>query len=561
MTFVTEDAAHTGGSGLELWRRFCRSRWSAPELEASLDVSRVRGVSPDPAAPPSDGAPGSPLAAALARALTAMAALEGGALANGDEGRMVGHYWLRAPGLAPSADIQAAIIEAQADTQTLAGAVRAGRLSGQDGRFRSVLHVGIGGSALGPQLLAGALGGEYEPVHVFFLDNADPDGVASVLRHLPGGLGRTLVSVVSKSGITPTPNRVLTELESAYRQRDLDFARHAVATTMAGSQLDRYAVSQDWLARLPLWDWVGGRTSVTSPVGLFPAALLGVDVAAFLDGAATMDRLTREPEIARNPAALLAQAWYVLGEGRGSKHMVVLPYADALALLPRYLQQLIMESLGKRLDRREMPVHQGLTVYGHKGVTDQHSYLQQVRDGRRDGFVTFVRVHRPRHVAPAGPGDDPALADHLFGNLEGTRDALLAASRDSITISIGEVSPRSLGALIALFERAVGLYAELIDVNAYHQPGVDKHAAADVLTLQGTVLDYLHTAPSAKTAEEVAQAIDAPGRVEMIFTILEHLAISQARGVRMRNWADPENALFWLGTSAVPGHDTVHSDG
>jgi glucose-6-phosphate isomerase len=551
MTFVTEDAAHIEGSRLELWRKFCRSRWSAPELEASLDVSRVR----------MNQAPDAPLTAALARALAAMAALEGGALANAEEGRMVGHYWLRAPRLAPSADIRAAIIEAQADVQTLAGAVRDGRLCGQDGPFRGVIHVGIGGSALGPQLLASALGAEDERIRAFFLDNADPDGMASVLRQLPGGLGRTLVSVVSKSGITPTPHQVLTELELAYRERGLDFARHAVATTMDGSQLDRYAVGQGWLARLPLWDWVGGRTSVTSPVGLFPAALLGVDVAAFLDGAAAMDQLTREPRIARNPAALLAQAWYVLGEGRGSKNMVLLPYADALALLPRYLQQLIMESLGKRLDRREMPVHQGLTVYGHKGCTDQHSYLQQVRDGRPDCFVTFVRVHRPRHVQPAEPGADPVLADHLFGNLEGTRDALLKASRDSVTISIGEVSPRSLGALIALFERAVGLYAELIDVNAYHQPGVDKHAAADVIALQGTALEYLHTAASPKTAEEVAGAIAAPDRVEMIFTILEHLAISHARGVRMRNWADPENTLFWLSTGAEPEHDTAHGDG
>src|SRR5215472_10999372 len=291
MTFVTEDAAPTaGGGGLELWRRFCGSRWSAPELEASLDVSRVRGT----------GAPDSALAASLARALTAMTALEGGALANGDEGRMVGHYWLRAPGLAPSAEIRAAIIGAQAEVQTLASAVRDGRLSGPDGPFRGVIHVGIGGSALGPQLLAGALGGEDDRIRAFFLDNADPDGVASVLRRLPGGLGQTLVSVVSKSGITPTPHQVLTELQAAYRQRGLDFARHAVATTMAGSQLDRSAAGQDWLARLPLWDWVGGRTSVTSPVGLFPAALLGVDVAAFLDGAAAMDQLTREPEIARN---------------------------------------------------------------------------------------------------------------------------------------------------------------------------------------------------------------------------------------------------------------------
>jgi glucose-6-phosphate isomerase len=545
MTSVTEDAVTRAGGRLALWQRFCGTRWADPDLEASLDVSRVR----------LDQGADVPLAAALGRALTAMAALEGGGQANSDEGRMVGHYWLRDPGLAPSADMGAAIRRSQADVRTLADAVRGGRLSGHDGPFRAVIHVGIGGSSLGPQLLADAVGGEDDRIQACFLDNADPDGVARVIRRLPGGPGQTLVSVVSKSGITPTPHRVLAELESVYRQRGLDFGRHAVATTMAGSELDRYAVSQHWLARLPLWDWVGGRTSVTSPVGLFPAALLGVDVAAFLDGAATMDRLTREPGIARNPAALLAQAWYVLGEGRGSKHMLVLPYADALTLLPRYLQQLVMESLGKRLDRRGLPVHQGLTVYGYKGCTDQHSYLQQVYDGPPDSFVTFVRVHRFGHARPAEPGADPTLEDHLFGNLEGTREALLERVRDSITISIADVGPRSLGALIALFERAVGLYAELIDVNAYHQPAVNKHAAADAIALQGTVLGYLDDSGSARTAEEVAHAIGAPDRVEMIFTMLEHLAISRARGVRMRNWADPRNALFWLSTQDVPEYE------
>jgi glucose-6-phosphate isomerase len=551
MTSVTADVAHAAAGDSGGWRRFCKLRWSAPDLVTSIDVSQVRV----------DEAAGSPLAAALARGLEAMAALEAGALANSDEGRMVGHYWLRDPGLAPREDIRAAIVQALDGVQALARAVRDGQLSGQDGPFRSVIHVGIGGSALGPQLLAGALGGEDDRIRPFFLDNADPDGFADVVRCVPGGLGRTLVSVVSKSGITPTPQRVLTELESAYRSGGLDFARHAVATTMAGSQLDEYAAGQRWLARLPLWDWVGGRTSVTSPAGLFLAALLGVDVAAFLDGAATMDRLTREAGIERNPAAMLARAWYVLGEGRGSRNMVVLPYADALALLPRYLQQLVMESLGKRLDRRGLPVHQGLTVYGHKGCTDQHSYLQQVRDGRPDGFVTFVRVHRPHRARPAEPGTDPALADHLFGNLEGTREALRERSRESITISIDEVSPRSLGALIALFERAVGLYAELIDVNAYHQPGVDKHAAASALALQGTVLSYLRTAAVPVTAEEVARATGASGREEMIFTLLEHLAISRARGVRMRGGTDAREAVFWLVTGEVPRRREAVCDG
>lgn len=150
---------------------------------------------------------------------------------------------------------------------------------------------------------------------------------------------------------------------------------------MPGSKLDEQAKSENWLARFPMFDWVGGRTSEMSAVGLVPAALQGIDIQAMLEGAKEMDDATRVPDLKKNPAALLALSWYAVGNGRGEKDMVVLPYKDSLLLFSRYLQQLVMESLGKEKDLEGNVVHQGIAVYGNKGSTDQHAYVQQLRDG------------------------------------------------------------------------------------------------------------------------------------------------------------------------------------
>jgi len=152
---------------------------------------------------------------------------------------------------------------------------------------------------------------------------------------------------------------------------------------MVGSKMDELERIEGWLEEFPMFDWVGGRTSEMSSVGLLSAALLGIDVRALLAGAKDMDVATRVSEIRRNPAALLALSWYYAGNGKGEKDMVVLPYKDSLLLFSRYLQQLVMESLGKEKDLAGNTVHQGLAVYGNKGSTDQHAFVQQLRDGSR----------------------------------------------------------------------------------------------------------------------------------------------------------------------------------
>ena len=232
-----------------------------------------------------------------------------------------------------------------------------------------------------------------------------------------------------------------------------------VAVTGAGSRLDEPAAAGGWLQRFPIWDWVGGRTSVMSAVGLVPAALQGIDIEVLLAGADAMDGLTRRRELHRNPAALLALMWHRLGDGRGAKDMVVLPYKDRLLLLSRYLQQLVMESLGKELDRDGATVRQGIAVYGNKGSTDQHAYVQQLRDGVLNFFVTFIEVLHDRDGDPVEVDPGITSGDYLFGFLQGTRQALYESDRESMTITIDRVTPASVGALVALSHPRIGAWS------------------------------------------------------------------------------------------------------
>ena len=184
------------------------------------------------------------------------------------------------------------------------------------------------------------------------------------------------------------------EAEARFQRLAIPFGKQAVAVTGVGSELDRYAVSNGWLERFPMFDWIGGRTSIMSAVGLVPMALQGFDIDRFLAGAAAMDEKTRNEDVPQNAAMLLALMWYYAGEGRGAKDMVILPYKDRLALFSKYLQQLVMESLGKAQDLNGKVVHQGIAVYGNKGSTDQHAYVQQLRDGVLNFFVTFIEARR-----------------------------------------------------------------------------------------------------------------------------------------------------------------------
>jgi glucose-6-phosphate isomerase len=481
------------------------------------------------------------LGAGLSRALVAMQSLEGGGVANADEKRMVGHFWLRAPGLAPQPEIEEAIVAAIARIEAFAQAVHSGRIAPPEGgTFTKLVLVGIGGSALGPMLLGDVFGGPEAPMELCVLDNTDPEGIDLAIEKL-GSLQDALVMVASKSGGTPETRNGMLEVERACKQQGLAFAPRALAVTTPGSLLHQRAEKDGWAGTFPMWDWVGGRTSITSAVGLLPGALLGMDLRAFLAGAAAMDDATRRPTIWQNPAAMLAAFWHHQGKGKGERAMVVLPYKDRLLLLSRYLQQLVMESLGKEHDRKGKVVNQGIAVYGNKGSTDQHAYVQQLRDGRHDFFATFVRVLQDRTAGHFEVEPGVTSGDFLDGLWQGTRTALHDKGRMSATIGLDRLDERTLGAVVALFERAVALYAELVDVNAFHQPGVEagKKAAARVLELQKKLHAALGTAPQdvrALAAKVGADPADC-------WPVLQHLAANRPE-VRVVAGHDPSSARF-----------------
>jgi glucose-6-phosphate isomerase len=184
-----------------------------------------------------------------------------------------------------------------------------------------------------------------------------------------------------------------------------------------------------------------------------------------------------------------------------------------------------MESLGKEHDLNHNTVNQGITVLGNKGATDQHSYVQQLRDGLNDFFATFIEVLDDGCTPNIAVEPNITSGDFLEGFYLGTRQALADKNRESITITIKKVSPFSIGMLIALFERAVGFYASLVNINAYHQPGVEagKKAAANIIELQGKILAFLsQNSKQSFTAGDIAKAIELTDEIEYIFKICEH---------------------------------------
>jgi glucose-6-phosphate isomerase len=509
-----------------LWERYKKYLCQCPSIGLTLDISRMNFAD----------AFFSRMEPEIQKAFKAMDALESGVIANPDENRMVGHYWLRSPALAPSPEFRREIENTAKIILQFAHDVHTGKIKPQKcRRFTGILCIGIGGSALGPQFVADALASTGDRMKPYFLDNTDPDGFDRVLAGIGDSLSETLVIVISKSGGTAETRNGMLEVMRAYHTAGLSFEKHAVAITGVGSKLDKLAISGKWIARFPMWDCVGGRTSITSAVGLLPMALQGIDITSFIGGAADCDVLTRNKSTGANPAGVLALMWHHATGGLGQKDMVVLPYKDRLQFFSKYLQQLIMESLGKEKDLAGKVVNQGISVYGNKGTTDQHAYVQQLRDGVKNFFVSFIEVLNDHdgHSLEVDPG--VTSGDYLSSFLQGTRDALYENGRESLTITVEKLDARSVGAIIALFERAVGLYAALVNINAYHQPGVEagKKMAGAIIDLQREVVNYLKKNRGRSfTADELATAIGSAEKAETVFKILEHASANRDHRVK-----------------------------
>ena len=296
----------------ELWARFQKYYAEFPTVGLAIDISRMNF--------PDDYL--ATMKTPIQKAFIAMAELEKGGIANPDEHRMVGHYWLRNPALAPTQTIRKEIEDTNAAIKAFAAEVHTGKIKGAKGIFKNLLVIGIGGSALGPQFVSNALSQPTDDkIAVYFFDNTDPDGMDKVLAEIGPELGQTLTVVISKSGGTKETRNGMLEAGLAYQKAGLKFADHAVAVTGSLSELDKTVTKEGWLKRFPMWDWVGGRTSELSAVGLLPAALQGFDIDAVLAGAKACDDITRNTDVLKNPAALLALMWFYVGNGKVPKTM------------------------------------------------------------------------------------------------------------------------------------------------------------------------------------------------------------------------------------------------
>ncbi|KUO59259.1 MAG: glucose-6-phosphate isomerase [Gracilibacter sp. BRH_c7a] len=522
--------------------RFSRYLFIDEELGLQLDISRIKFTDSF----------FKDMEPKMKLAYTRMQELEKGAISNPDENRMVGHYWLRNPEIAPDRSIAVEISQTIESVKRFTKDIHMGKIRGEKGRlFENLLVIGIGGSSLGPRFIAEALGSDRNILQPYFLDNTDPDGIDRVLSHLEDELDKTLVIVVSKSGGTIETRNSMEEVKYFYSLKNLNFAKHAISITQPGSLLASISRKEEWLMGFPMWDWIGGRTSVLSAVGILPLALQGINIDLLLEGAKRCDELTRKENTSENPSALLALMWYTSTGGQGGKQMVMLPYKDRLELLAKYLQQLIMESLGKELDLDGKVVRQGIAVLGNKGSTDQHSYLQQLLEGPDNFFVTFIEVLQDREGISPIIAEKSTSGDYLHAFLLGTREALTTKGRESLTITIQKIDEFSLGVLLALFERAVSFYAFLVNINAYHQPAVEmgKKGAREIIKMKNQILSFLQSNQGKRyTILELAHNIDREEDMESLYKILLHLVNNPGHEVkREKNTGEnnPFKDLFW----------------
>ncbi|MCE2399102.1 MAG: glucose-6-phosphate isomerase [Gemmatimonadetes bacterium] len=357
----------------------------------------------------------------------------------------------------------------------------------------ALVVIGIGGSALGLAAIRDALlpAGWNElddearrgRPRLYILANPDPDTLTALLPRIDPE--RTLFNVVSKSGTTAETLAQLmviwSGLEAALGADGLP--RRLVVTTSSGrGPLAELAASRG-LRLLPIPEAVGGRFSVLSPVGAFPASVLGVDIDELLMGAREAAARSAHPTLAENPAGMLATLLHLADTELGHPVQLFMPYADGLRGFAYWAQQLWAESLGKALDTEGRLVETGPTPLPAFGATDQHSILQLMMEGPRDKVVVFLAPEAPRRdiVVPPVLRDYPALSylgghtlfELLQGERRATAEALRRAGRMNMTITFERLDARSLGGLFMLFQIAVAYAGALYGVDPLDQPGVE----------------------------------------------------------------------------------------
>ena len=361
------------------------------------------------------------------------------------------------------------------------------------GNTTDMLVLGIGGSALGSIALQSALNpATYNLLtdrkrggpRLFVLDNVDPAVISEVLKFVGRRAKSLLVNVISKSGETAeTASQFMIVREMLRKKLGAAFAQRIVATTdMSRGTLHEIAKA-DGYAMLPVPDDVGGRFSVLTPVGLFSAAMCGIDIDGLLAGAAAMAARCMEIDWQANPATMLAVIKYLAYVAKGKPIHVMMPYSNRLYMLADWYRQIWSESLGKRVTRDGQEVHTGPTPIKALGTTDQHSQVQLYREGPNDKLTVFVEVKKHPHEVriPSAFADRPGLA-YLGGmklstllNTEkvATEYAMSVSKRPTVTLKLDAITPESVGEFIFLYEYTTSLMGEMLNINAYDQPAVE----------------------------------------------------------------------------------------
>ena len=359
--------------------------------------------------------------------------------------------------------------------------------------YDHVLVLGIGGSALGTKALINALrppawnelddeAREYYP-RITILENVDPTTIAAALRRIDPR--RVFVNVISKSGGTAeTLAQYL--VVRAWLDEALGpdaAARHLVFTTDPSKGPLREIALRDGIAALEVPPTVGGRFSVLTPVGLLPAALVGIDIAGLVAGARRAVERAEQENLLQNAAALMAALHWAADAWLGARIHVLMPYSDRLREFAAWYAQLWAESLGKRVDRRGEVSHTGPTPVAATGATDQHSQVQLYMEGPFDKVVTFVRIeHATEEVTIPGrtglPEELAYLAGHTLGELllaeqEATSAALARMGRMNVTVSLPSLTDATMGELIMFYQIATGFAGAWYGVNPFDQPGVE----------------------------------------------------------------------------------------
>ena len=427
-----------------------------------------------------------------------------GAKINTTEQRAVLHTALRAPagqalqldGQDVDADVQAVL----AQMQVFSEQVRAGSWTGRDGRaITDIVNIGIGGSYLGPKMVCQALRAFAHPrLTCHFVSNVDGHDLSAVLAKVDSAT--TLFIIASKTFTTAETMMNAHSARSWFLQSgsQADLAKHFVAVSTNLSGVSAFGI--DPVNMFPFWDWVGGRYSIWSAIGLSVAVLVGFDnFRAFLDGAHQMDRHFQEAPLERNMPVLLAMLGIWYRNFHGSSSVSIAPYHQDLSLFAGYLQQLDMESNGKRVSAAGalLTTASGPVIWGDTGTNGQHAYFQLLHQGSDLIPIDFIAVLGASHDLPGhqaallancfaqaeafmrGKTADEVRADLAAQGLDATAaDALVPhktfpGNRPSNMLLMGALTPASLGALIALYEHKVFVQGVVWGVNSFDQWGVE----------------------------------------------------------------------------------------